>query len=95
MIYNHQYDFFLVTDEDTGDHHLFTIWLNAAQFIYDQMVEWGALVYDKDNNLISIKDISFYDFFRLDLTEVNELTESYFSIEKIQFADRNGLFGRD
>lgn len=94
MIYNHQYEFFLITDEDTSEHYLFTLWIHAAQFIYNKMVEWGALVYDKNNNLISIKDMSFNDFFTLDLADINELVESYFFVEKIQFSDRDGLFGR-
>ena len=94
MTYNFQYEFFLITDEDTGEHHLFTIWINAAQFIYNKMVEWGALVYDKYLNLISIKDMSFNDFFELDLVDINELIESYFFVEKIKFADRKGFFGR-
>lgn len=94
MVYDFQYDFFLVTDDDTGEQYLYSQWWKAAQFIYDNMSKWGALVYDKNGTLISIKDIPFYDFFTLELAELNELIESYYSVEKIRFADRNGLFGR-
>ena len=91
MLYDYGREFFLVTDDDTGETKLFKLWHNAVEYIARKLFDWQARVISTGKKNEWRAAASFEEMFNTIYEEkmetVNEICEAYFVVEKIEFSD--------
>ena len=92
MVYKFKEDFFLITNLDTGEQYLYSIYLNAFNFMYDKMKENSPNLVCFKGKFVPFEEINWYDAFCLELNDTNLFFDDYFIVEKIQIEDWKGEF---
>jgi hypothetical protein len=98
MLYDFQREFFLVTDDDTGEHKLFKMWRDTVEYIARKLFDWQAqVIFEEYANTAfgsgdyrapkSYEEMFDYLYEEEHLANVNDICEGYFFLEKIEFSD--------
>jgi hypothetical protein len=98
MLYDYNKEFFLVTDDDTGEHKLFKMWRSTIEYIAQKLFDLQAhVIFEEYESTAfgagdyrapkSYKEMFYYLYEEKHLATVNDICEAYFYIEKIEFSD--------
>lgn len=85
--------YFLITDEDTGEHKLFHNRLRAIDYMYRMCEKWSAILYPSTRPTRSLNVIypnredRLKFLYALDDVDINIVFECYFSFERITEED--------